>query len=83
MHFAASALAEVRALGIPPADEPVAVLDRPFLPGGVGPCVVDVAADDGLDLVRIEELASVVCYQKFLITDIIRNLALAGISDAA
>ena len=36
-----------------------------------------------LDHPGIAELRAVVGYQKFLITDIIRNLALSGISDAA
>ena len=36
-----------------------------------------------LDHVRVGELRAVVGYQKFLITDIIRNPALSGISDAA
>ena len=36
-----------------------------------------------LDHVRVGELRAVVGYQEFLITDIIRNPALSGISDAA
>lgn len=36
-----------------------------------------------LDHHRVAELRAVGDYQKFLITDIIRNLALSGISDAA
>ena len=58
-----------------------------FLVGGVGvaaghgrePAAVGVELDPG----GVGELRAVVGYQKFLITDIIRNLALSGISDAA
>ena len=61
-------------------------LDVRLLVGGVGLAVEDEgepAAVVGLDGRGIGELAAVVRYQKFLITDIIRNLALSGISDAA
>ena len=83
MHVRARALAEVGSLGVPPPDEAVAVLNGAFLPGGVGAGVVDVASDDGLYLPGVEELAAVVGYQKFLITDIIGNQALSGIPDEA
>ena len=49
-----------RLLRVPPPDEAVTVLDGSLLPRGVGAGVVDVAAEDGLDLPGIEELASVV-----------------------
>ena len=60
VHVRRRALAEVRSLRVPPADEAVAVLDGALFPRGVGARVVDVAPDDGLDLVGVEELASVV-----------------------
>ena len=60
VHVRRSALAEVGSLRVPPADEAVAVLDGTLFPRGVGARVVDVAPDDGLDLVRVQELAPVV-----------------------
>ena len=60
MHVRRRALAEVGSLRIPPADEAVAVLDGSLFPRGVGARVVDVAADCGLDLLGVQELASVV-----------------------
>ena len=60
VHVRRRALAEVGSLRVPPADEAVAVLDGTLLPRGVGSRVVDVAPDDGLYLLGIEELAPVV-----------------------
>jgi len=60
VHVRRRALAEVGSLRVPPADEAVAVLDGSLFPRCVGARVVDVASDDGLDLLRVEELASVV-----------------------
>ena len=60
VHVRRRALAEVGSLRVPPADEPVAVLDGTLFPRGVGARVVDVAPDDGLYLLGIEELAPVV-----------------------
>ena len=60
VHVRSSALAEVGSLLVPPADESVAVLDESLYPQGVGTRVVDVASDGGLDLLRVQELASVV-----------------------
>ena len=76
-----------RALREDEADELVVALDVRLLAGGVGvavehgsePAAVGVELDPG----GVGELRAVVRYQKFLITDIIRNLALSGISDAA
>ena len=48
MHVRRRAFAEVGSLRVPPADEPVAVLDGTLFPRGVGAGVVDVAPDDGL-----------------------------------
>ena len=60
VHVRARAFAEVGSLGVPPPDEAVAVLDGAFLPGCVGAGVVDVASDDGLYLLGVEEFAAVV-----------------------
>ena len=60
--------------------------DVRLLVGGVGLAVEyggEPAVLVELDPVRVGEFRAVVRYQKFLITDIIRNLALSGISDAA
>ena len=60
-HRDGNIIAEVGSLGVPPPDEAVAVLDGTLFPRGVGARVVDVAPDDGLYLLGIEELAAVVC----------------------
>ena len=56
--------------------------EHPRAPLELRRVVLGVDAEE-LNHLRVGELASVVGYQKFLITDIIRNLALSGISDAA
>ena len=73
-------------LGQHEADELVVALHVRLLAGGVGLAVEyggEPAAVVELDGRGVRELASVVRYQKFLISVIIRNLALSGISDAA
>ena len=60
MHVRSRAPAEVGSLRVPPADEAVAVLDGTLFPRGVGARVVDVAPDDGLYPLGVEELAAVV-----------------------
>ena len=60
VHVRSRALAEVGSLRVPPADEAVAVLDGTLFPRGVGARVVDVAPDDGLYPLGVEELAAVV-----------------------
>ena len=74
---------ERAALGQDLAHDAVAVLVRPALPGMVRLREVDLDPERLLELLEEGELLAVVRYQKFLITDIIRNLALSGISDAA
>ena len=56
-------LGEVGGFGVEAADELVEVLDRAFLPAGVGVGVVDGAPKDGGDPLRIEE-EDVVVQQK-------------------
>lgn len=51
---------EVRSLRVPPAHEAVAVLNGAFLVRGVGPCVVGLCAEDPVQPLLAEELASVV-----------------------
>ena len=60
MHLSPGASGEVGFLGIPPAHETVAVLNRAFFPGGVSPRVVDVASGNIFYLLRIQEFTSVV-----------------------
>ena len=75
------------ALGEDEPDALVVALDVGLLVRGAGVAVEEVrdavALAVELDGERVAELGPVVGYQKFLITDIIRNPALSGISDAA
>ena len=60
MHLSPGASGEVGFLGIPPANETVAVLNRAFFSRGVSPRVVDVTPDNIFYLFRIQEFTSVV-----------------------
>ena len=56
---------------------------RRMLEYGFVDSIVFTGGEPLADVRRLGELVDIVRYQKFLITDIIRNPALSGISDAA